>query len=184
MKRILLTAFAVVAASSLWAQQPAPVESAPQARRQINRDSLPYKLYPELPAFNIRLTDSFTIFNTFHIAKGKPSIIILFDPDCKHCKMFTEEFMKQIDKMADVNFYWVTHNASNTMLKDFAAKHNFANYPQIKVVGRDYEFFFLDYYGVRSLPSIVVYDKNKMVVKLFEGNATFEDLYQATHTAK
>src|ERR1700733_8800364 len=45
------------------------------------KDSLaPYQKYPTLPAFNILMMDSVTVFNTYNILEGKPIAIFFFSP--------------------------------------------------------------------------------------------------------
>lgn len=147
-------------------------------------DSLPYLKYPTLPAFNIRLTDSFTIFNTYNIPKGRPTILILFSPDCKHCKLLTKRLLEGMDSLKNADFYMVTPVHSNTEIKKFYEEHHLADYKNIKVVGRDYEFFFHDFYHTRIVPDVALYDERKKFVKLFEGNTSVEELYKHLHPEK
>ncbi|MBC7552819.1 MAG: thioredoxin fold domain-containing protein [Taibaiella sp.] len=145
------------------------------------KDSLPYMKYPELPAFNIRLQDSVNVFNTFNIPKGRPALLVLFDPDCKHCHDVTVELMRGIDSLSNIDMYWLTFNASMTKTREFYKEFKMEQYPNIKVLGRDYEMFFIDYYGVNSFPDFALYDENKKIIHLFEGRVTVNDLHEYTH---
>ena len=149
--------------------------------QEPTRDSLPYKLYPELPAFNIRLMDSFNVFNTFNIPMGRPTVLVLFGPECKHCHDVAIELLKGMDSLGNIDFYWVTPEQSVTKIRDFNKDLKMDTYKNIKVVGRDYEFFYIDYYGVNSYPDFALYDEKKMFVHLFEGRATVKDLWEYTH---
>ena len=68
-----------------------------------------------------------------------------------------------------------------TVIRKFCEDNHFASHPNIKYVGRDYEFFTLDYYGINSLPDLALYDENKKFVHLYEGRATVKDIYELTH---
>jgi len=144
-------------------------------------DSLPYQKYPTLPAFNILLLDSTTIFNTFNIEEGKPSLIVFFDPECKHCKLVTKMLLCGMDSLKDVNVYMISSVHSIGAIKRFYDEYRLGDYKNILVVGRDYEFFFVTYYGVKFVPDIVVYDSHKNLVKFFEGHTTISELYSYTH---
>lgn len=149
--------------------------------RRIAKDSLPYMKYPEMPAFNIRLMDSVTIFNTFNIPKGQPSVIFFFDPGCKHCQDVTTELLHGMDSLKNIQIYFVTPNPDFTAMRKFYTENHLADYPNIKGIGRDYEFFFIDYYGVNSFPDLALYGADKQIIHLFEGRATVKDIYEYTH---
>lgn len=142
---------------------------------------LPYQKYPELPAFNIRMMDSVTIFNTYNIPSGKETILMLFAPDCKHCKETTTRMLNGMDTLRDVHIYMVTPVHSMADVRKFYKQHNLAEYKNIKLVGCDYEFFFHDFYGTSVVPDLALYDANRNLVRLFEGETTLGDIYPYLH---
>jgi len=169
MKKLLLCIFSMfLAVSVVWGQKSKVADTV----------ELPYKKYPELPAFNIRLLDSFNVFNTFNIPKGTPTLLVFFEPDCQHCKDVTNAIIRGMDSLSHLQMYWITAAPSVTKLKNFQENFGFAKYPNIKVIGRDYEFFFIDYFQVHSAPSLALYDSSKKFVHLFEGGATVKDIYE------
>lgn len=144
-------------------------------------DTLPYLKYPRLPAFNILLTDSSTIFNTYNIPKGRPVMLMLFDPDCSHCKDEMKALLRGMDSLKDVRIYLVTTVHSISAIKQFYNDFHLADYQQIEAIGRDYEFFFVTYYGAKFVPDIVLYDENKQLIQLYERHATVANLYNSLH---
>lgn len=149
---------------------------------KTHTDSLrPYQKYPSLPAFNILEMDSTTIFNTYNIPKGKPVAIVFFDPECKHCKRTMKRLTSSMDSVKNVSFYFVTPHHYMGNVKKFYEEHHLGDYKNVQVVGRDYEFFFFSYYGTKYLPDIVIYDANKKLVKLIEGEFSATDIYGALH---
>ena len=174
-KFVLLLICICVYAAVANAQEPKAAAEPP------HKDSALYITYPDLPAFNIRLVDSFTVFNTFNIPRGRYSLIILFDPDCKHCKAETKELIAGMDSLSDIDMYFITPVQSVTEIKKFYDDNHFANYKNIKVIGRDYEFFFHDFFQVHFVPDLALYDDHKKFVHLFEGRATVKDLYDYVH---
>lgn len=145
------------------------------------KDTLPYLKYPTLPAFNIRQMDSVTIFNTFNIPKGRYSLLVLFEPNCKHCQDVTRELLHGMDSISNIDFYFLTPSRSMDDIKAFYKYFRMADYKNIKQMGCDYEFFFIDYYGVKSFPDFALYDEKKNFVQLYQGRVTVKELWEATH---
>lgn len=159
------------------------------AHAQVNKnaqpqDVLPYLKYPKIPAFNIMLLDSSTIFNTYNIPKGRPVAIMFFDPDCSHCRTFTEALTRGMDSLKNVRFYMVTFNHNMEQLRDFYKKYELEKYKNIEVVGRDYEFFFMSYYGAQTLPIVVLYDADKKLATLLDNVKNASQIYQWTSKLK
>jgi thiol-disulfide isomerase/thioredoxin len=142
---------------------------------------LPFQKYPTLPAFNIMMMDSVTIFNTYNIPEGKPIAIMFFDPGCKHCKFTMSALIAGMDSIKNIQFYLVTPMHSMTELRGFYDKYRLGNYKNIQVVGRDFEFFFFSFYGAKFLPDIALYDEHKKLVKLIRGDTNASAVYQAFH---
>ncbi|MCW3121439.1 MAG: redoxin protein, partial [Flavipsychrobacter sp.] len=141
----------------------------------------PFQKFPTLPAFNIRMMDSVTIFNTYNIPKGKKTLIVFFSPDCKHCQRQVKELTTGMDSISDIQLYMITPVHSMTELKEFYDKYHLGKYKNIQLVGRDYEFFFGGFYGTKVVPDMVLYDEQKKLIKLFEGNHTVTNIYEYSH---
>jgi len=170
---VLLTGFVSVAS----AQEKEVIKNTPATAA----DTLPYLKYPTLPAFNIMLLDSSTIVNTYNIPEGKPTLIMFFDPECKHCRMVTKTLLDKMDSLNDIRFYMITSVHDFNKIRTFYDEFHLADYKNIEVIGRDYEFFFVTYYGIKYVPDLVLYDGHKKLVKYFEGHVTVGELYSLTH---
>lgn len=140
------------------------------------RDSLPYQKYPGLPAFNVLLQDSATIFNTYYIPEGKPTVIIFFSPDCDHCQQTTKAIVEKMDSLNGAHFLFLTP-MSLAILRPFSKEMKLNGYKNI-TVGKDYEYFFPKFYGANYVPYVAVYDRKKKFVKMWEGRLKIEDLIQ------
>ncbi len=137
----------------------------------------PFKKYPKLPAFNMLELDSTTIFNTFNIPEGRPTILMFFSPDCDHCQMVTDSITKHLDEMKGVQIYMLTI-MSIPETKKFAEKLHLERYKNIRLF-KDQDFFFPRFYKASYVPYIVVYDKHKKLVEAYEGGAKISELIHA-----
>ncbi len=134
---------------------------------QTAKDSLPYLKYPTLPAFMLQNPDSISYFNMYDVRPDRPTVLFFFAPDCEHCHMTTKELLGAMDSMKNADFYWFTYMPL-TALRSFSEQYRLEGYQNIKV-GRDYTFFFMKFYGASTVPYLVIYDKNKKLVKLYDG---------------
>ena len=146
------------------------------------KDSLaPYQKNLTLPAFNILLSDSVTIFNTYNIPKGKPIALFFFSPDCGHCQRTTMRLTDSMDLLQDIQFYMITPVHSMDEIRKFSDKFHLKDLKNVTVLGRDYEFFFGSFYGVRVVPDVALYDENKKLIKLIQGETNVQAILNAMH---
>ncbi|HYM94422.1 MAG TPA: thioredoxin, partial [Chitinophagaceae bacterium] len=61
-----------------------------------------YKRFPTLPPVKLLLTDSSSHFTKENFSKKTPVLIILFNPECEHCKKETEEMLDSIDRFKNI----------------------------------------------------------------------------------
>ena len=132
-----------------------------------------YTQYP-LPQFSILLTDSVTWYTKNDLPKRKKTMIMLFSPDCDHCKKETALIKKNISRFSGTQIVMVTSMPFHKM-REFYEHFELQQYKNI-TVGRDPKFFFSNYFKVHYLPFLAIYDKNYKLLKTFEGSTKWEDL--------
>lgn len=134
-----------------------------------------YKRFPGLPPLKLLLTDSSTYFNKNNFKKKSNVLLMLFSPDCDHCKHETEELIKHITQFKNVQIVMATVMPFDDM-KSFYRKYKLAKYKNI-VVGRDEHFFLVPYYDASSLPFLAFYDKKGNLISVFEGSMPIEKVW-------
>ena len=169
MRKLLL--LLLLAGPAVFAQENKPKEDT----KHKSDPNAPYTKYKDLPAFEAVYMNGKDTFNTFNIPKGKPSLIIYFSPDCDHCKKMLDEMLPQFYQLKNVNVYMMTFMPP-IALQVFNRAYHLENYEAVKFIGQDFKFFFPTYYGVSSVPDIVLYDKNKRFVKLWPDVATMDEI--------
>ncbi len=148
---------------------PPPPPLTPEQNAWAADTAKPCYKDPDMPAFNIRLMDSSTIFNTFNIPEGKLFAVVFFDPNCKHCKRSIAQLLGAMETVDHIQFYFITPTHMMSDLRKFYSDNNMASYKNIVLAGRDYEFFFFNHYRTINVPDVALYDKHKKIVKLIEG---------------
>ena len=143
-----------------------------------------YLKFPKLPAFNILSMDSEGVFNTYNIPKGHVTALILFDPDCSHCQAMVKTLTAGMDSLKDIRFYFVTLSRNMQHIRNFYKENHLDEYKNVIEMGRDTEFFFLNFYKTKSFPAIAVYDKHKEFMAIKEGGFTVSELYNVVHDGK
>lgn len=145
-----------------------------------NTPNLPYLSDNGIPAFNLMEVDSTTIFNTKDIPSGNPVILMYFSPECEHCQKMTEALLQNMDSLKNVQFVMLTSLPFNLM-KTFYEYYKIANYKNI-TMGRDYDFFFSRHFGSNYVPYLAVYDRNKKLLKVYDGGTKVSTLIQVVNS--
>lgn len=111
-----------------------------------------------LPAINILLVDSASIFNVNAVVPGKPVVLFFFSPDCSHCQKLTDTILGSMDEFKNVQFCFITIDPMERM-KVYNQHYKIYKYSNIHL-GRDYSWAFPRYYKPSGPPFLVIYDKD------------------------
>jgi len=134
----------------------------------------PYKRFPTIPPFKLLKVDSSSYFTKNDLKRTKPVLIILFNPDCDHCKHETEEILKNMDQLKNVQIVMAT-NMSFQMMKSFYEEYDLQRFENI-TVGQDIQYMLPSFYQIRFMPYMAMYDKRGNLLTSFEGSMKIEDL--------
>jgi|SRR3989337_1220073 len=127
----------------------------------------PYKRFPTVPPFKLLLTDSSNYFTKEDLAKKKAVMLMLFSPDCEHCKHETEEIIKNIDAFKKVQIIMSTTLPFEKML-DYYRKYDLKRFENI-IVGKDLSYLLPVFYDIHNLPFLAFYNKKKELISVFSG---------------
>ena len=133
-----------------------------------------YKRFPTVPPFKLLQTDSISVLTKDNLKKNKPVLIVLFNPECDHCKHETEEIIKHIKELKKVQIIMATM-AQYAQMKDFYTKYDLNKFKNIKV-GQDFQYMLPSFYMAHSLPYLAMYDQKGNLLTTFEGSMKIEDL--------
>lgn len=138
-------------------------------------DSLPvYKRFPVVPMFTIMTTPDSIKFTKDDLKKKKPTVMILFSPDCSHCQVATKDLLEHIDLFKKAQIIMVS-SLDFSHIKKFYEEYKIASYPNI-TMGRDGSYYLGSFYKIHNFPSIYVYNKKGKFVESFEGDVKMEKI--------
>jgi peroxiredoxin len=120
-----------------------------------------------MPQFSMLLTDSISRLHTRDMPSNKPVVFFYFSPYCPFCKAQTNSIVENIDRLKEIQFYFVT-NYPLASVKRFCEENQLAKYPNISTV-LDSANSIGDYFEVRGVPYLAIYGKNKTLNKTFLG---------------
>ncbi len=137
----------------------------------------PYLRFPTIPPLKLLLTDSITVFTKDNLKNKKPVLIILFSPDCDHCKHETEEIIKNKEKLKKIQIVMATMLSFDKM-KAFYEKFELRKMENI-VVGQDTYYILPSFYRIRNFPYNALYDKKGKLITTVEGVMPVEKIVNA-----
>lgn len=134
----------------------------------------PYKRFPTVPPFKLLKTDSSSYFTKNDLKRNKPVLIVIFNPDCDHCKHEIEEIIKDMDDLRDVQIVMSTFMPFSLM-KGFYESYNLQKFENV-TMGQDFQYVLPSFYQIHFMPYLAMYDKKGNLLTTFEGAMKIEDL--------
>lgn len=126
------------------------------------------------PDFKIRLTSG-KVVSSVKLSLHKPTIIIVFSPDCGHCQVLIDGIFKKINSFKKANIILATFVQEKDIIA-FEKKYQTAKYPNI-TVGTDMPIFFLQkYYQLTNTPFTALYNKQGKLIVSYKKEHITEDL--------
>ena len=127
----------------------------------------PYKRFPTLPPLKLLLTDSTTQFTEKELKKDLPVFVILFSPDCDHCRKGTEELITNIDQFQNIQIVMTTIQPFDKM-KEFYNNYQLERFKNM-IVGKDQFFLLPTFYRIKNMPFLAFYNKKGDLIDIAEG---------------
>jgi thioredoxin-related protein len=141
-------------------------------------DTIPlYKQFTSIPPFTLLNISDSTIFTKENLLKRKPTLIILFSPDCDHCKHFTSQLITNIDLLQQYQIIMVSF-LNTALIKQFYTEYALSKYSNI-IVAKDSAYFLGTFYALHTYPSIILYNKKGKFVQMFDGTVPIKTIAAA-----
>ena len=138
-------------------------------------ETLPiYKQFPDVPAFSLNRFPDSTVITKQSLKKKTPTIIMLFSPDCDHCKVATEQMLAHMDLLKKAQIIMVS-SLDFSWIKKFNDQFHLDKYKNI-TISTQQTYFLFEFYGLTSFPSVFLYNKKGKLVGDFKNHIDFKEL--------
>ena len=101
--------------------------------------------------------------------------VMMFNPNCSHCIEETEVIKHNIGLFQKSKLVLVANSRMKEYLPDFVKQRETKKYPQM-TVGLDNANFVNDAFLYRSLPQINIYNPERKLIKIYNGDVAIDSL--------
>jgi peroxiredoxin len=126
-----------------------------------------------IPAFEYQNTKG-GVFGNKNLLAKTPTVFVYFNSECEFCNEEANMIKQNITKLKNVQLVFVSFEASQ-IIKKFAQKHQLDTYDNVNFLC-DSKVIFATTFDVKSLPCLVLYDKNQHLIEKIKGQIKVEVL--------
>jgi peroxiredoxin len=126
-----------------------------------------------IPAFSYK-TIKGQIFSNTDLKNDTPTIFLYFNSECEHCQNEAEQIRDNIEKFSRVQLVFISFEEPKK-IEAFARKYKLNHYDNIDFLC-DSKVSFSITFDVKSLPTIILYNKNKELIEKIKGQTKVETL--------
>lgn len=119
-------------------------------------------------------------FTNKNLIKNTPTLFVYFDSECDFCNEEAEMIKQNIRKFSHIQLIFVSIE-NTTKIKEFAIHHKLINYDKINFLS-DTQVSFAPTFDVKSLPCLVLYDKENHLIEKIKGQIKPEVLIEKLTT--
>ena len=132
--------------------------------KKINEKNRAESIIAKTPEFSFLTLDNHS-FSDKNIENRKSRLILNhFNPNCEHCQYMAGEFIKDSQKLKDVQILMIT-SADSASVAKFNGDYKLSLLPNI-IILRDTNYQFQKTFGTGIVPSFFIYEQNKLVKKV------------------
>ncbi len=125
-----------------------------------------------MPAFSLNKFPDSTVLTKQNLKKKTATIIMLFSPDCDHCKVATEQMLANIDGLKKAQIIMVS-SLDFSWIKKYNNQFHLDKYKNITLATQQ-NYFLFEFYSLTSFPSVFLYDKKGKLIGDFKEHVDFK----------
>jgi peroxiredoxin len=129
----------------------------------------------KMPAFSYVTLEN-KVFTNEHLEKGKPTLFIYFNSECDFCNHEAEMVQQNTGKLKDIQVVFISYEPIEK-IKQFATKFNLLYHDNISFLS-DSKISFATTFDVKSMPCLVLYDKDNNLIEKIKGQVKIETVLE------
>jgi peroxiredoxin len=129
----------------------------------------------KMPAFSY-FTLNNEIFTNENLEKEKPTLFIYFNSECDFCNHEVEMVQQNIEQLKAIQVVFISYEPIEK-IKQFASKFKLLNHANIYFLS-DSKITFATTFDVKSMPCLVLYDKDNNLIEKIKGQVKIETVLE------
>ena len=119
------------------------------------------------------------IFTNENLEEGKPTLFIYFNSECDFCNHEAEMVQQNIEQLKAIQVIFISYEPIEK-IKQFATKFKLLNHANISFLF-DTKITFATTFDVKSMPCLVLYDKDNNLIEKIKGQVKIETVLKKFH---
>jgi len=144
-----------------------------QVITKINHKKAVAEHIKTIPAFSYKTIEGKS-FSNQDLKDDKPTVFLYFNSECEHCQSEAEQIRDNVEKFSKAQLVFISFEEPKKIAA-FAKKYKLVNYDNISFLS-DSKVSFATTFDVNSLPTVVIYDKNKKLAAKIKGEIKVENI--------
>ena len=125
----------------------------------------------KMPAFSY-ITLENKMFTQENLEQNKPTLFIYFNSECDFCNHEAEMVQQNIEQLKAIQVVFISYEPIEK-IKQFATKFKLLNHANISFLS-DSKITFATTFDVKSMPCLVLYDKDNNLIEKIKGQVKIE----------
>jgi peroxiredoxin len=126
-----------------------------------------------IPAFSYSTING-KIFSHKNLKDNTPTLFLYFNSECEHCQSEASQIQENITNFKNYQLVFVSFEEKNKIIA-FAKKYELDHYDNITFL-LDKQVTFSTTFDVNSLPTMILYNKNKELIEKIKGQTKIETI--------
>lgn len=115
-------------------------------------------------------------FTNENLIQNKPTLFIYFNSECDFCNHEAEMVQQNMEQLKEIQVVFISYEPVEK-IKQFATKFNLLHHANISFLS-DSKISFATTFDVKSMPCLVLYDKDKNLIEKIKGQIKIESVLQ------
>ena len=125
----------------------------------------------KMPTFSYLTLDN-KVFTEEDLAQNKPTLFIYFNSECDFCNHEAEMVQQNLEQLKAIQVVFISYEPVDK-IKQFATKFKLLNHANISFLS-DTKVTFATTFDVKSMPCLVLYDKENNLIEKIKGQVKIE----------
>lgn len=129
----------------------------------------------KMPTFSYVTLEN-KIFTQKSLVQSTPTLFIYFNSECDFCNHEAEMVQQNIEQLKDIQVVFISYEPAEK-IKQFASKFNLLHHDNISFLS-DSKITFASTFDVKSMPCLVLYDKDNNLIEKIKGQVKIETVLE------